>query len=350
MPFCPKCEAEYRDGFRICADCDVPLEAGLEPAADLQDVEEAFALEMFAEEGDVTHACPVCEIEFVSAEASCVRCDAERGVDVRTVPRPEWVASLTRTQLTPWQEQEELQGPDGMECVWIALDPAEAGFAATVLDGMGVTPAIGHDGYDAAFEDPSRIGLWVTVEEAPAARLLVPEDPSEWREEEEAGTADDPYAEAIRVAESYRALGKYRHAVAMASRALDLDPGRFEAYVLLGRAASGMRNFVVAAQAFGEAVERLGTASSVTLEWAACSFLDDDGAIVFSGPQADRGYRALRGYVDSKTRNVRAHLLLLEAAAARGAKSVVRDVAAGLERLNPAILRLDGPYSEMTRD
>ena len=23
--FCPKCKAEYRSGFTVCADCDVPL-------------------------------------------------------------------------------------------------------------------------------------------------------------------------------------------------------------------------------------------------------------------------------------------------------------------------------------
>ena len=25
MPWCPKCGAEYRDGFTRCASCDVPL-------------------------------------------------------------------------------------------------------------------------------------------------------------------------------------------------------------------------------------------------------------------------------------------------------------------------------------
>ena len=26
MPICPKCKAEYRDGFTVCADCGIPLE------------------------------------------------------------------------------------------------------------------------------------------------------------------------------------------------------------------------------------------------------------------------------------------------------------------------------------
>ena len=30
MPFCPKCKAEYREGFTICADCKVPLVESLE--------------------------------------------------------------------------------------------------------------------------------------------------------------------------------------------------------------------------------------------------------------------------------------------------------------------------------
>jgi hypothetical protein len=29
--FCPNCRAEYREGFTRCADCDVPLTAGLPP-------------------------------------------------------------------------------------------------------------------------------------------------------------------------------------------------------------------------------------------------------------------------------------------------------------------------------
>ena len=30
MPFCPKCKAEYREGFTMCADCKVPLVESLE--------------------------------------------------------------------------------------------------------------------------------------------------------------------------------------------------------------------------------------------------------------------------------------------------------------------------------
>ena len=31
--FCPNCRAEYREGFTVCADCDVPLVAELPPEA-----------------------------------------------------------------------------------------------------------------------------------------------------------------------------------------------------------------------------------------------------------------------------------------------------------------------------
>jgi hypothetical protein len=30
--FCPKCKTEYREGFRVCADCGVELAAGRPPA------------------------------------------------------------------------------------------------------------------------------------------------------------------------------------------------------------------------------------------------------------------------------------------------------------------------------
>ena len=32
MPWCPKCEVEYREGFRTCADCGADLVDGLAPA------------------------------------------------------------------------------------------------------------------------------------------------------------------------------------------------------------------------------------------------------------------------------------------------------------------------------
>ncbi len=33
MPFCPKCGAEYREGFKYCVDCKEPLKAGANPVA-----------------------------------------------------------------------------------------------------------------------------------------------------------------------------------------------------------------------------------------------------------------------------------------------------------------------------
>jgi hypothetical protein len=32
--FCPKCKAEYREGFTSCSDCNIPLVPELEPARD----------------------------------------------------------------------------------------------------------------------------------------------------------------------------------------------------------------------------------------------------------------------------------------------------------------------------
>ena len=40
MPFCPKCKAEYRDGFTICADCKVALVDSLEKKRPVEETEE----------------------------------------------------------------------------------------------------------------------------------------------------------------------------------------------------------------------------------------------------------------------------------------------------------------------
>jgi len=41
MPYCPKCKAEYREGFKICIDCKVPLVQTLEDANEESTREEA---------------------------------------------------------------------------------------------------------------------------------------------------------------------------------------------------------------------------------------------------------------------------------------------------------------------
>ena len=43
--YCPKCQAEYREGFTVCADCNVELVEALppEPETDFADYEELLA-------------------------------------------------------------------------------------------------------------------------------------------------------------------------------------------------------------------------------------------------------------------------------------------------------------------
>jgi len=50
MPYCPKCKAEYREGFKICIDCKVPL------VHQLEDAGEAAARAAASGEGDALNA------------------------------------------------------------------------------------------------------------------------------------------------------------------------------------------------------------------------------------------------------------------------------------------------------
>ena len=49
--FCPKCKAEYREGFTVCADCGVPLVETL-PASPVLEPVFFFAAEGEAALGD----------------------------------------------------------------------------------------------------------------------------------------------------------------------------------------------------------------------------------------------------------------------------------------------------------
>jgi hypothetical protein len=46
--YCPNCRAEYREGFFKCADCHVPLVAGLPPENDKDDVHYVDMVEVYS--------------------------------------------------------------------------------------------------------------------------------------------------------------------------------------------------------------------------------------------------------------------------------------------------------------
>jgi len=50
MPFCPKCNAEYFEGVRMCADCGVELVRDLLPKPDFSQEKTTVVFEAFAQD------------------------------------------------------------------------------------------------------------------------------------------------------------------------------------------------------------------------------------------------------------------------------------------------------------
>ena len=53
MPFCPKCRAEYREGFTRCSDCDVELVDELPPEEEMADEEPSDLVQLHIFAGDI---------------------------------------------------------------------------------------------------------------------------------------------------------------------------------------------------------------------------------------------------------------------------------------------------------
>ncbi len=345
MPICPKCETEYRDGFETCFDCDIALVESIERPKSLDSLEEQFAEDMFAEEEESVRFCVNCFVEFAPEAAICVPCGHR---SLETAPRRIYEQILRRSALVPYQRQDEEEAPRGLVRVFVAHTPAEAGFACASLHGMGVDAVPGDDRMDDV-EDPGHIGIWVSAEDVEACQMILPDDPAEWRDEEEA-EPDDPCQALVNRASAYHGLGKNSHAVHLCSQAIEMDGERPEAFFALGQIVGAQGMYQQARESFQAAVERSpqGVAGAAAWFFVVYSFLDDRGEACFVGPQADEAMALLISFSERNPRNVEALRLLLEAAFVRGEKARVRDVRERILKVNRRLLDEDLPFAAMT--
>ena len=63
MSFCPECEAEYREGIKVCPDCNVDLVAELTPETRTHDKSDAefVQLRSFSTSGEAEMVCELLE-------------------------------------------------------------------------------------------------------------------------------------------------------------------------------------------------------------------------------------------------------------------------------------------------
>ena len=120
MPFCPKCKAEYREGFVMCADCKVPLVESLETKhpVKIDDQPDSSIFMSFDENEKLTS-----EDEFGSVETEIKESDPEDlmqdasfAAQADRKPSPEEVekirAELIRRQMAEKQEAEYVSKKD----------------------------------------------------------------------------------------------------------------------------------------------------------------------------------------------------------------------------------------------
>lgn len=117
MPWCPKCKAEYRDGFTECSTCHVPLVDEL-PAEGEAPAPQAFSMPEGMEKPIAVY------IAKNRLEAETV-CDMLRDHDIVTIDRP-----------AAFRQMQAYSGADARFGVEILVDASQTAQARVLIDEM----------------------------------------------------------------------------------------------------------------------------------------------------------------------------------------------------------------------
>lgn len=120
MPFCPKCKAEYREGFTMCADCKVPLVESLETKhpVKIDDKPDSSIFMSFDDYARLTEEDEfgAVETEIKDADPEDLLQDASFVAQADRKPSPEEIekirAELMRRQMAEKQEAEYVSKND----------------------------------------------------------------------------------------------------------------------------------------------------------------------------------------------------------------------------------------------
>ena len=120
MPFCPKCKAEYREGFVMCADCKVPLVESLETKrpVKIDDKPDSSIFMSFEDYARLTEEDEfgAVDTEIKEADPEDLLQDASFAAQADKKPSPEEIekirAELMRRQMAEKQEAEYVSKKD----------------------------------------------------------------------------------------------------------------------------------------------------------------------------------------------------------------------------------------------
>jgi len=120
MPFCPKCKAEYREGFVMCADCKVPLVESLETKRPVKvdDKPDSSIFMSFEDYARLTEEDEfgAVDTEIKDADPEDLLQDASFAAQADRKPSPEEIekirAELMRRQMAEKQEAEYVSKKD----------------------------------------------------------------------------------------------------------------------------------------------------------------------------------------------------------------------------------------------
>ena len=331
MPFCPKCEQEYRAGFDRCADCSVDLVTTLVTPESVKQEEERYAEDLFAvDEEDIAWFCTNCLNEFVAGSRQCGPC----GAAVTQATYEAYDRALGSGTLDAYRGARGPEATPGLVVARTYSNPADAAWVVASLHEMGVSAEIGNDAMD-EFDDPSVVGIYAPPEEVDSAKLLIDDDGG--GDDDFAPADADPYDVLLRNAQAYRDIGKLRHALKLGQEAIEMKPQRAAAFVVVGDVLGEMGHFARAAEAFEAVLVSEPQHAQSRLFYAVFSMIDADGEATFKGERLARPIDVLASFVRDFPRSTPAGKLLFEARHTRGDKEAARSTYQDLERLNPRL-------------
>ncbi|HYC76470.1 MAG TPA: hypothetical protein VEI02_02475 [Planctomycetota bacterium] len=339
---CPKCETALREGTRRCPMCAAPLTDDLFRPRERTEGDPITdpLLELFERDEPVRH-CPECLNEFLGHVKRCAGCRRDLSVLARSryeavlLARP--VADRGAAVLAAPRKRTA-----GMRRVAVLEDAERASAMIAEFRALGVQAWPGDDASEPAADDP-QVALYVREPDLSTADYLLggrPPPSTASRPGEDARSRD------LRAARLYHRFGRFRRALALASRHAgdaEADALAYDALADGGAMREAERRAAAASDAAAPGAERAARLFSAGVFAA----LGNDGAPFGPGANVDVALARLKAAAVEAPRRLDVGKAIVEVHAARRKDADTLDECRRLARLNPNLFARDGWFSTL---